>query len=199
MARSKHEETVLGAVRRILEEDGMEGATERTAQRVLETIGVETNRAVNTGGVASCVACGQGARVRSVSVSQLDLECLALAYHEVGADTELFFHAAWLIHNTASRPLADFSRLARFGLVEPLELSRAWKVDTRGLFRLTDLGVRFLRDEAAIPNCLRVFNNRVTSSPGRPVTASDVWGRAFDIDAAVIRAGGPRRGVMATD
>jgi hypothetical protein len=177
---------------------GRPRSEEMIARDVIDALRTEAVREIWSTGGGECAVCDQKMKVSRTAISPLLVEALAIAYHDVEADTTMFFHAPSLVHRRASRQVVNFSVLAMFGLVERLELAKAWRnVDVRGVYRITDLGVRWLRGEAAIPRIARVYNQQVLGTAGPQTTVSDVWGSRFDIDGSVVRAPSERSGLVA--
>ncbi len=77
----------------------------------------------------------------------------------------------------------DFAKLRFWGLIEskPGEI-RSDDSDRAGIWRITALGTRFVRDEVTIKRYALVYNNHVTGSEGSGVTIKECLGKRFSYD-----------------
>lgn len=193
---SRKEIEALSAAIRLGMDEGR--GPDQIAREALKALRTDTVRAAYSNDGGACPVCDQHVKVRRLSLNPMHVEALAIAYADVEGDTTMFFHAPSMTHRRASRQVVDFAVLANFGLIERLELAKAWAtIDTRGVYRLTDLGVRWLRGEAAVPRSLRMYNTEVVDAPGQPATVADVWGRSFDVDSAPSVRARAKRGFLA--
>ncbi len=123
-----------------------------------------------------CPLCTQFAKVYRRSIYGTQAHDLIACYREHGA--EEFFHLASV---PGVRNKGDFAKLAHWGLVEKMSGEREDGSRRVGWWKITRLGERFIRGEAAVPSHARIYDERLLELvEDHWVRIEDVLGKGFD-------------------
>lgn len=89
-------------------------------------------------------------------------------------------------------PGGDYAKLRWWGLIEDMR-DRREDGGSAGVWRVTDLGARFARDQTRIPRHVYVYDNRLlrVDHDGETVSIREALGGRFDYDAMMRAAGEP--------
>lgn len=124
-------------------------------------------------GVA-CPVCGQRAQLYKRTITSTMARALIVMWNEAGLD---WVHLPTLVG--ALR--ADEAKLVHWGLIEeqPDERDDGGRA---GIWRITDLGVRFVQGEAKVPKYACIYNKRCFGHEGPDVTIHECLGVKFRLD-----------------
>jgi len=132
-------------------------------------------------GVA-CPCCGQFAKLYKRKLNSSMAHALVLFYQHVGAQEE-YVHVPSLPElRVSGRPGGgDWAKLALWGLVEEKEQGRDDGSKRAGLWRMTHLGVRFVRNQMRVPRFVFLYDGAVVRfDPFTTVSVRDALGDHFD-------------------
>lgn len=150
MSREFHDEMALGNARDLLREMVDDGAT--------------------------CPCCRQFAKVYKRKVNSSMARDLIALYRTHSTE---FAYLPDVRKRTGSRSNREESKLRYWGLVEE-DAVRREDGGHAGWWRVTDLGARWVRLEASIPEYARIYDGRLLGLVGEPVTIRQALGAKFD-------------------
>lgn len=124
-----------------------------------------------------CPCCTQFAKVYQRKIHASMAAGLVKLYRRSAEQFTFWGIAEFLAH----RELADFAKLAYWGLVEEEAVSRE-DGGRAGCWRVTDKGQRFVLGHQTVPKYARIYNGRCLGWRGDPVTIRDALGDKFNYD-----------------
>lgn len=74
----------------------------------------------------------------------------------------------------------DFSYLVHWRLLEKMEGKRPDGSKKNGFYKITDKGVRFVKQEITVPQTLIIYNGKCEGFEGDQVSIKDGLGKRFD-------------------
>lgn len=127
----------------------------------------------------SCPCCGQFAKVYKRKITTAMARVLIEMYRRGGE------HRDWVSLPTICNDLrigsrGDQSATTRWRLIERRPGQRDDGAKSTGWYRLTPLGVDFVRGVAKVPKYVRVYDNRVLETLGTQVSIRNALGVRFD-------------------
>lgn len=125
---------------------------------------------------AECPCCGQFVKSYKRSISGAMAYGLLLVYKEQGESD------SWVDTTTLfqQRMFADFAKLRFWKLIEKLDGERADGSRRIGLWRLTEEGKLFVKEQIRVPKYAVVYNNKWLDYEGEPVSIRNCLGKKFD-------------------
>jgi hypothetical protein len=130
----------------------------------------------------SCPCCGQFAKRYKRKLNSSMAHALVLFYRHVGAQEEYVHVPSIPELRVSGRPGGgDWAKLALWGLVEEKEEERDDGSKRAGLWRMTHLGVRFVRNQMRVPRCVFLYDGAVMGfDPLTTVSIEDALGDHFN-------------------
>lgn len=133
---------------------------------------------------AECPCCTQNVKVHPRRITGAAARALVALYEEHGTE---FGHLPSVAEKRlpGSNHQGGYLNLTQhWGLMEA-ERRRRPDGGRTGYWRVTELGVRFLREEATVPEYARVFNGECLALVGNLVSIRDALGEGFDFSHLV--------------
>lgn len=130
---------------------------------------------------AKCPCCGQLAKVYKRAITGSSAAWLCSLYR--AAPDGRFVHVSNIDHGQPSEIGGDAAKLSYWGLIEempkdPLDTKKR----TSGFWRITSLGIKFVRGDATVPKHVRLYDGRLLGfvDADNRVTIRQALGTKFD-------------------
>lgn len=124
----------------------------------------------------SCPVCGQFVKVYNRTITSTMARQLIHAWRCHGL---AWFHTRDVVMQGSGA--GDFSKLEFWGLIEaqPHKSGEDGKKSC-GWWRITDVGLQFIKGESSQPRWAAIYNNTLLEKLGESITIRDALGQAFD-------------------
>lgn len=127
---------------------------------------------------ARCPCCMQYAKVYRRKIHAAMARDLCRAYRTAGGGR--LFHVRTVLGHDGG----DFAKLAYWGLIEELDATRDDGSNRAGMWRITPLGVDYIRNRIRLPKYARVYDGRCLGLDDSEVAGIiDALGTRFDYSA----------------
>jgi len=154
----------------------------------------------NLGDGVSCPCCGQLAKLyRRTLNSAMARALIAMVRLDDRHAGVMVYGGGYRWHYVKSLPLiqgrhggGDFAKLRWWGLIAEMPKGDAPQRRTSGMWRVTDLGRRWVFEADTVPRSVLIFDGQVQDICGKPIGVREALGRHFDYSALMGRSGGHR-------
>lgn len=125
----------------------------------------------------SCPVCDQYAKTYNRKINSGMARSLIAMYRLTVTEG----HGEWIhVPTEIGARSREEGKLAYWSLVEPMNVANATR-NPSGMWRLTERGKRFARNQMTVPEYAEVYNGKVRSHFGRDVSINDALGKHFSL------------------
>ena len=130
---------------------------------------------------AKCPCCDQLVRLWKYTIHSTMGRLLIELYRLDGE----YHHINTLWERTGNKSMGgDFSKLIHWGLIEPMPKDPDENKRATGYWKITDLGVKFVLNQTAVPKVLLMFDKRKYGHEGL-TRITDVLSKKFDYNELI--------------
>lgn len=154
----------------------------------LEEAKEQLNNELEIGTICPC--CGRFAKTYKRKITSAMAWGLILIYKHYRDNKfyDEFLHIENFFKNIKNLPSSirgDITKLRHWGLIESLKEKRSDGNPQSGYYRITNLGIRFVRSEIKVKEHMLIYDDKVQSFIGKYVTITDCLGNKFNYDELV--------------